>query len=635
MIGQLQKIFRNHRNSTAIGAVFLASICFTPHIAQATDISGEKITASTSMPIWNGFTVEQIADGDIPGAGGENGFTTNAKTGTITLAFDQPYNIDGFKLWNDVVVRAEGIKTFRLDFKDSNATTLSSQVFETVPREVEVQTFTFPKIIGITSVDLVVLSSLNESANPALSLLPSFLERIEVREVAFTGQASRTDSKPDENPNAITLMEEYIDGLQDIIKGHESDIRDLQADLAKETKRADTTFALLQERDATIATLLKGATATATLQLLEEKDGEISDLKAQLENQPHKPTSPLLLLLGAAGFLGLGGLAGSLLGRRRTAPRPPQAAKISVTRPHAKQNIPPTLPESRPKREEGNSLDSLKKGMVFSASPMMLGGLPPALAVIKPVYDAVGRIGFAQQGKPTGKDEAFGTGILISDTHVLTNRHVWEMFEHRLASDEGTGIEFYGEKKSDKSEFIEFNGAPPICIEGWDAAIFTLKRAPEHRKPVSITSRPAKDLNDIDIVVVGYPQAHRVTEDIDEVTEKDPIFGVKRYSEGKIFRHSADIENPYGVEAAVESIINPAETMQAVCHNASTLGGSSGSAVICKKTGDLIALHFGFDSAYDWEEAANFAVAGENLDEHITKIIKPVTGITDKSAQTS
>ncbi len=327
--------------------------------------------------------------------------------------------------------------------------------------------------------------------------------------------------------------------------------------------------------------------------------------------------SPAALFGGSLGLLGLGGLAGLMLGRKRH-------------NRHCDLHIPPVKRQKDEEREKSQGFDTLKKGMAFAASPMLLGGLPPALAAIKPVYDAVGRIGFAQQGKPVGEDESFGTGILISERHILTNRHVWEMFKHRLASPEPTGIEFYGEKESDKTDFVPFSDKPPICLEGWDAAIFTLDRAPENRRPVTITPRPAEQLNDLDIVVVGYPQAHRMTEDIAEVTEKEPIFGVKRYSEGKIFRHSVDIENPYGVEAAVESVINPSETMRAVCHNASTLGGSSGSAVICKKTGELVALHFGFDSAYEWEEAANFAVAGENLADKVANVVQSVTPVTDK-----
>ena len=393
-------------------------------------------------------------------------------------------------------------------------------------------------------------------------------------------------------------MVEYIGGLTDVIKNHEVTIRDLNGELTKKTNAANSTLALLQERDSTIAALqndLNKKSNTTEPEIIE------------------KPLPLIPLLLAGVGLLGLGGWLGFGTGRRRQ--KKTTAAPIAS---------PPFL-------QRVISKDNVEKGMVFAPSQMMVGGssLPLSLAAIQPAYNAVGRIGFAQEGKPVGKDEAFGTGILISDTHVLTNRHVWEMFKHRLAGDEGTGIEFYGLKKSDKSEFVEFDGVAPVCIEGWDAAIFTLKHAPENRRPVSMTPRPAEELNDLDIVVVGYPQAYRISEEIEQVTEDSPIFGVKRYSEGKIFKHSTDDGNPYGVETLVDPAINSTEYMPAICHNASTLGGSSGSAIICKKTGDLIALHFGFDSALEWEEAANLGVAGENIAEAIAKITKVVTDITD------
>ena len=434
-------------------------------------------------------------------------------------------------------------------------------------------------------------------------------------------------------------MRDYIGGLTNIIKEREHELRvanakldfaengtDVIADVIKpmedliETQktRLETQSDTLNDKSAEINKLKDNA------QKLQNEVQRLKDLKQPTGTTPSSPTvssatgipAPAAIA-GGLSILGLSGLAGLMLGRRR----------------HNKtcaRHLPPLKREEKG-REKSQGFETLAKGMAFAASPMLLGGLPPALAAIKPVYDAVGRIGFAQQGKPVGEDESFGTGILVSETHILTNRHVWEMFKHRIASDEPTGIEFYGEKESDKSDFVTFADVEPVCVEGWDAAILTLSRAPENRKPVTITPRPAEQLHDLDIVVVGYPQAHRVTEDIAEITENDPIFGVKRYSEGKIFRHSMDIDNPYGVEAAVETIISPSEIMPAICHNASTLGGSSGSAVICKKTGELIALHFGFDSAYEWEEAANFAVAGENLAEKVAEITNAVTPVTDNS----
>ena len=473
------------------------------------------------------------------------------------------------------------------------------------------------QIAGLTD-SIKKLQNTNDQQTSEIRKLKSGLSDQTKRANDLKTQLEKTKGE-DDTTKQITELNDSIGDLQEVVKKQEENIRDLESELTKEENRANSTFTLLKQRDETIAALNDNPTASKTLKLLEDQRSEITKLNAEIDKlrEPSEGPSIIAILGGGLTSLLLGGLAGFMLGQKRP-------------KRHHKLPIPPILQQPKD-RKKSQGFDSLEKGMAFAASPMMLGGLPPALAAIKPVYDAVGRIGFAQDGKPVGKDESFGTGILISENHVLTNRHVWEMFKHRLTSDEPTGIEFYGEKESDKTDFITFSNIEPICIEGWDAAIFTLSRTPENRKAVTITPRPAEQLNDLDIVVVGYPQAHRVTEDIDDVTEDNPIFGVKRYSEGKIFRHSADIDTPYGVEAFVEPVINSTEYMRAICHNASTLGGSSGSAVICKKTGDLIALHFGFDSAYEWEEAANFAVAGENLFEAINEITKSVTSITDNT----
>lgn len=425
-------------------------------------------------------------------------------------------------------------------------------------------------------------------------------------------------------------MREYISGLTNIIKEREHELRVANAKLDFAENGTDVIADVINPMEDLIETQktrLETQSETfndniAEIEKLRDNAGKLSnevqrlkDLKQPLPTQTIAAISPPVALAGGLGILGLSGAVGLMLGRRRH-------------NRHCGPTAPP-IKREEDEREKSQGFDTLKKGMAFAASPMLLGGLPPALAAIRPVYDAVGRIGFAQDGKPVGKDESFGTGILISERHILTNRHVWEMFKHRFASDEPTGIEFYGERDSDKTDFVSFADIEPVCIEGWDAAIFTLTRMPENRKPVTITPRPAEQLNDLDIVVVGYPQAHRVTDDIADVTEKDPIFGVKRYSEGKIFRHSTDIDTPYGVEALVEETIRSSEYMPAICHNASTLGGSSGSAIICKKTGDFIALHFGFDSALGWEEAANLGVAGESIANTIVQLTQGVTKVTD------
>ena len=61
----------------------------SPYTANAADISGDQITASTSMPIWGNYTIEKIADDIEEGPSGYNGFTTTMDKGIITLDFDK------------------------------------------------------------------------------------------------------------------------------------------------------------------------------------------------------------------------------------------------------------------------------------------------------------------------------------------------------------------------------------------------------------------------------------------------------------------------------------------------------------------------------------------------------------------
>ncbi len=264
------------------------------------------------------------------------------------------------------------------------------------------------------------------------------------------------------------------------------------------------------------------------------------------------------------------------------------------------------------------------KGLVFAGSVMVpgsvptggvggqlaagqLGNLSGVYAPVRRAYHATGRIGYPQIGVPTNEDVAMGTGFLISPNHVLTNRHVYEMYLEDIK--QGGGIEFWAEKDEDKSEFHAFTEDDPIFLPGLDVAIFRLAKSVRKRKPISLNVFDVNGIQDREIVVIGYPCPRNVTDKIAAVVEENPIFAVKRLSEGHIFRHSSDQDDPLGVSVPVSDIIHQDEEMTALCHNASTTGGSSGSPVLDKQSGDLLGVHFGFDVAFDWAEAANFAMA--------------------------
>jgi len=174
--------------------------------------------------------------------------------------------------------------------------------------------------------------------------------------------------------------------------------------------------------------------------------------------------------------------------------------------------------------------------------------------ILRPAYHAVGRIGYAQEGIPTSDDYSFGTGFLITPNHVMTNRHVHGFYGHYLTSDDDCGgIEFIAEKDKDSSDFIAFNGEPPLLLEGLDIAIYTLSRPAENRTPIARLPIPTHDLDGREIAVIGYPDTHEPNNpEILAAFEENPVFAVKRISQGHIFRHSTDIGNPYGVEARVD-----------------------------------------------------------------------------------
>ncbi len=284
--------------------------------------------------------------------------------------------------------------------------------------------------------------------------------------------------------------------------------------------------------------------------------------------------------------------------------------------------------------------NSQATGVVFPASPMMAGNVATPLSAagqltasqlqmlsgpyahLRHAYQATGRIGYAQVGKPSAEDYSFGTGFLVTDRHVMTNRHVHGMYGHYMMDEaDPGGIEFIAEKDKDASDFVPFNCEPPLLLPGFDIAIYTLARPVKNRKPIRLKSIAIERLEARDIIVIGYPDTHTPDdEDIKAVVEENAIFAVKRISQGQIFRHSTDTDTLFGVETSVDINKRDRFNMPAICHNASTLGGNSGSPLLDLKTGELVGVHFAGFKVFNKEEAANLAMAVGQL-TMINKII--------------
>ncbi|MGE3873860.1 MAG: DNA/RNA non-specific endonuclease [Parvibaculaceae bacterium] len=208
---------------------------------------------------------------------------------------------------------------------------------------------------------------------------------------------------------------------------------------------------------------------------------------------------------------------------------------------------------------------------------------------------SIGRIELPGHALPYG-----GTGFVVGDGLIMTNRHVAEIFakglgDKRLEFRDGTkaGIDFLREQDRPTG--------PTLMVERvvmihpyWDMAILAVGNLPPGHKSLRLSLTDARDLTGHDIFVVGYPAFDpRNPADV----QKDVFggkFGVKRLQPGEL---------QGGMSTASFGKVVPAAT-----HDCSTLGGNSGSAVIDLDSGDVLALHFG--GRY---QEQNFAVPASEL----------------------
>jgi len=149
--------------------------------ARADVIGGADIVPTTTITSYTTlYPIEAIADGITSDASPYNGFAaTPGEVGTIHLDLVGEFDLDAFRLWNDINVYLEGIKDFRLDFFDAGDVLIeSSPPFVGPVGAVDPVDYSFPTVFSVSRVDLVVLS---------LHAFQPNGPRLEIREVAFEG----------------------------------------------------------------------------------------------------------------------------------------------------------------------------------------------------------------------------------------------------------------------------------------------------------------------------------------------------------------------------------------------------------------------------------------------------------------
>ena len=222
--------------------------------------------------------------------------------------------------------------------------------------------------------------------------------------------------------------------------------------------------------------------------------------------------------------------------------------------------------------------------------------LGPHRQSIRTAAAAVGRIGVP--GLP--QVPYAGTGFLVADDVVMTNCHVARVF-----SQAGPGGDWsYQPGLEAVLDFVEdpdaaaATGGPPKGVRidevigihpALDLALLRIGRPPATgatARPLTLMAEDPGPLPGRNLYVIGYPAPdHRNDRAVLRAIFGDRYF-VKRLQPGAAMAH------PPGAIIRMEPCSTGTEPEDVIFHDASTLGGNSGSCVVDLDTGQVIGLHF-------------------------------------------
>lgn len=201
-------------------------------------------------------------------------------------------------------------------------------------------------------------------------------------------------------------------------------------------------------------------------------------------------------------------------------------------------------------------------------------------AFVKPI-SAVGRIELSDHDTY----EWCGTGWRVDEDLIVTNRHVALLFAERQGSvfkyrlnqmgkQVRARVDFREEYKGIESE--EFGIAEILWIAADtdaapDMAVLRIKKDAGLPPPLDLAKNDAKP--EQEIAIVGYPAKDSRNDAAVMADIFQNIYDVKRFAPGEV--------------------VNPGKDVWYLTHDASTLGGNSGSCVLDLATREVIGLHFG------------------------------------------
>ena len=201
---------------------------------------------------------------------------------------------------------------------------------------------------------------------------------------------------------------------------------------------------------------------------------------------------------------------------------------------------------------------------------------------IESVIPSVGRIELPGNTRyPYG-----GTGFVVGNNLIMTNRHVAEIFATGLGnrnlnfiSGAKAGIDFLREKGDRTGKMLEVRNILMIHPY-WDMSILEVEGLSAEHASIKLSLADAREMQrGHEIFVVGYPAYDPRNPDDAQRKLFQGVYGIKRLQPGAL--------------QGVEETASFGKMVRAAAHDCSTLGGNSGSAVFDLTNGEVLALHFG------------------------------------------
>lgn len=177
-----------------------------------------------------------------------------------------------------------------------------------------------------------------------------------------------------------------------------------------------------------------------------------------------------------------------------------------------------------------------------------------------------------------------GTGFVIGPNLLMTNRHVAELFAQglgirrvRFKPGETAAVDFRREQGTDDSLLLSIDKVLMIHPY-WDMAVLQVQGLSDAIRPLVLSTRAPEELEGREVAVIGYPAKDWRNDSAVQDQVFGGVYNVKRLQPGKV-RETKPCAS-YG------------NTLQAMTHDCSTLGGNSGSALIDVSCGEVLGLHF-------------------------------------------